>query len=307
MELLNFPIQVPTPQTKIFVHVFADIHRAAEGCDSTRLRKDIAYIVKRRAKGELHFWIGNGDWSNGIGPKDKRYDATAVAPEFQGNTGKNLFHAEARRLIKEFEPIKQWGIGLGEGNHERSVAKNSEFNPIEYIAEKLELPFLGYSSVVRFHVSVAPPNKHTYDVVMFMHHGYGASRTKGAKANMLYSLRDVVQADVYVTGHVHELTEFPETRLSVTRRGPLKLVSNELLFVNNGTYLKAYPVGIAAQKHGKFNEDHAVSTDYAEMKGYRPSVIGHNGFCMFNSHTSRGAKSPGQKSYTTHLRHVDFR
>lgn len=300
MELLDFPIRVKKGTDKVFVHVFGDIHRAALGCDYRKLRQDIAYIQKRTQKGEHHYWLGNGDFSNAIGQKDKRFDATAVAPEFRDEIGENLFLAEARQLWREFDPIKHLGIGIGEGNHERSIAKNCDFNPANFLAEKLNLPFLGYSAIVRLRVTA--DDTRSYTIVLYMHHGHGASRSKGAKVNMLWGLRDIVEADVYLTGHVHELLEFPEARLSVNRRGSLRLQSQELLFINNGTYLKAHPAK-GPQRAGQFNEHHKVYTDYAEMKGYRPSVIGHNGFCMWNHSVTKQRKA----LYETRLRHVDFR
>jgi hypothetical protein len=237
MELLDYPIDLESLSEKINIHLFGDIHRAALGCDAKQLRSDVNQIKVGNEKGERHLWVGMGDWCNSIGPKDKRHDSAAVAPEFVEYMGDDLFRVEASALASEFKPIAQYGIGMITGNHEDGIARRSEYNPARDIAERLDIPYLGYSAIIRFRLR---HGNHTECVIFHLHHGTGASRTKGGKMNMLYNMRDVVQADIYAVGHVHEVLDFPEVRMTVTRAGKLRLVQKPLLFINCGTYLKAY-------------------------------------------------------------------
>ena len=296
MELLDFPIKLKSSKQKVTIHGLGDIHRAALGCDSKQLRSDISQIKAGHERGELHYWLGTGDWSNAIGPKDKRHDAAAIAPEFQEFVGDNLFGTEASVLASEFKPIAHLGIGMGMGNHEDSIAKYNEYNPAKDIAERLDIPYLGYSAIIRLRLT-SPSNSAT--VLIFWHHGKGAAVTKGGKLNMLYGMRDIVQADVYMVGHVHELLDFPEVRLSVNRRGTLRLIEDEILFINTGTYLKAYATDVAPLARGSFDHSSRVRPDYAEKKGYRPAIIGHNGFQIQMVRKTKG--------WVTRLKRVDFR
>lgn len=303
MELLDFPIQLDYETEWVYVHLFTDIHRAASGCDAKKLRKDIAELKDSvEKKGEKHYWIGGGDWANSIGIKDRRHDAGAIAPEFRQYIGDHMFAMETAVLCKEFESIRDYGIGIGMGNHEDVIAKSGEYNPAKAIAEQLDLPFMGYSAVIRFNLK--PPGGRGGGVALaYWHHGIGAARAKGGKVNMLYNMRDVIDADVYLVGHVHELIDFPEMRLSVNRRGKLKLYERNLLFINGGTYQRSYPVGVKAQGPLKFNHEDIVRPDYGEKKGYRPSLIGHNGWRMRRCRKTFDGKS----QWIVDLRRVDYK
>ncbi len=277
MELLDFPIVGLKPYHEpVTIHVFSDIHRAAAGCDAAKLRRDIKKLGQAVERGEKHYWLGGGDWSNAVGPKDKRFDQMAVAKEFHEHVGDDLFGAEARTLIREFRPIRGSCLGIGMGNHEDAIARRGEYNPSVHCAEALNVPFLGYNAIIRFRLD-AKVNRQT--VLMYWHHGRGAGRTIGAKANMLKGMDQVVDADIYVVGHTHEEMDFPGAVVTATRRGALRMMQRRRLYFNSGTYLKAYSDRKIPVKAGQFTQG-AAPTDYAEKAGYSPSSIGHNGFVL---------------------------
>lgn len=303
MELLDYPIKLANSGHKVYLHAFGDIHRAALGCDSKQLRSDIADFgdAAEADNGETHLWIGMGDWLNCIGIKDKRHDGAAIAPEFREHIGDSLMSVEEDTLVSEFEPIKQYGIGLCSGNHELKAAKHTEVNHARNLARRLDVPYLGYSAVIRFRLRWGAK---TNSVITHIHHGRGAGRTRGGKVNTLYSMRDVVDADVHIVGHDHDMLDFPAARLSVTRTGELRLRQDEVLFVNSGTYLKSTPVESAqAQEPGRFNNGHKVKTDYAEVCGYNPCIIGHGGFSMRFKGTGTGK----DRRWGVRLKRVDYR
>jgi len=303
VELLDFPVKLRNSLAKVYIHCFSDIHRSASGCDHAKLRSDINKLKHlNETTTDLHYWFGGGDWCNAIGPKDKRHDAAAIAPGFRDYIGDDLFGYEASVLSSEFRCIREWGIGVGMGNHEASVAKYNEFNPAKRIAESLDLPYLGYSALVRFRMYL--PRRGASTALMYWHHGAGAARSAGGKLNMLMRMRDVVLADVYVVGHVHEIIDVPKIRMTATRKGKLMLEARPVLFVNSGTYQKGYATDTEPQEAGKYNHrdpGDEVRPDYAEKAAYEPSVIGHNGFSMRMVHkTKEGGK-------TLDLRRVDWR
>jgi hypothetical protein len=303
MELLDYPINLKSWKEEVTVHLFGDIHRAALGCDHKQLRADIKKLKEANERGERHRWLGTGDWCNSIGPKDKRHDSTAIASEFRHHVGDDLFRMEVATLVREFESIRDYGIGIGTGNHEDTIARNSEYNPSRALAQHLNLPYLDYSAVIRFRLTAGPQVR---SVILYWHHGYGASRTKGAKLNMLYNMRDVLaNADVYAVGHVHELLDFPEVRMEASHAGQLRLTQKPILFINNGTYLKAYATDTRPQKAMQFNPELAARSDYAEKKAYRPSVIGHNGFTMQLQNDRKGL-GRGRNDWKVKLNRVDF-
>jgi len=285
---------------KVYIHIFSDFHYTAMGCDRRKLRRDIKRFKKSAEDGpHQHFWLGGGDWFNGISARDKRFDPSAVAPEFRKYTGDDLFGVECDRLVQEFSPIRQWGIGVGMGNHEESQAKYNEFNGARNVARQLDLPYLGYSATIWLGINL--PNRGPQHVIMYWHHGLGAPATKAGKLNALKKLSDIVtNADVYVAGHGHEVMSFPESSLEASRHGAKRIINRPVLLVNSGTYLKAYSVDASPQVAGKYNRGLDIAPDYAEKKGYRSSVIAHNGFSM------RFAKGHDGNKFVE-LKQVDWR
>ena len=282
MELVAHRIELPKWGTKLYIHLITDVHREAAGCDATAFRRDIRKIREaneRKDGKQIHYWIGGGDWNNGIGTPDKRFDGTAVSTQFQKYLTTNLHMAVCRQLVREASPIKEWCLGYGRGNHEDGVIKYNQFDPADYVARSLDTNYLGYSAGIRITIGIEGTNQHRDTIFIYWHHGYGASRSKGGKKNMLYNLRDQLVADVYMTGHVHEPEAFEGTRMHLTVKGQLRQVARNILFINGGTYQKNYmPEGGVGQVAGEYNEGHQVEVDYAEKKAYTPSVIGHYGF-----------------------------
>lgn len=290
MELVDYTITLKNTKQPVYLHCFSDIHRSAVGCDVRKLLTDIAKIQAGEARGECHRWFGGGDFCNSVGVKDKRYDHTQVRPEFANYSGDDLFQQETRVLASEFAPIKHLCLGIGTGNHERSVAKYNDYNAIVGLCERLDVPYLGYSALLRIKMGKEAARN---TCLIYWHHGVGAARTKSSKARAMESFRDVVtNADVYFSGHTHEWMNFPSIRMEGTRKGTLRLVQREVMFVNSGTYLKAYPTTKTAQTTGKFDNNRAVHVDYAEMAGYLPNVIGHNGVVLTLEHNGTAKNVP---------------
>jgi len=298
MELVEHEITLPNAQTKLFCHLLTDVHYEASGSDRKKFLRDVARIkeLNEADNNELHYWIGGGDWANGISAKDKRFDAACVANPFKKYVGNDLHTAVAETLVDVSLPIQPWCWGYGRGNHEDEVIKHCDFDPARIVAKGLNVNYLGYSAAIRLRIKC---QAHVYTLLLYWHHGFGASRAKGGKLNMLYSLRDKVSnADVFMTGHVHEPITFPSVRMEVPSTGKLRQKARQIIFVNGGTYQKSYqPDGV--QKTGGFNKGHDVLADYSEKRAYDPAVIGHMGWSFEVRRPSKG--------WSYALKGVDFR
>ena len=299
MELIDIPPFVyPESNQKIYLHNFTDLHMGAVGCDRLQLRKDIKRLREARERGEQHYWFLGGDAINAIGPKDKRHDAMAVSSEFKEYEGDDLFRQQVLAVEALFEPIREWGLFVGAGNHESTVSAHGEYNPARDLAHRLNLPYAGYSA--GFRIVLAPQNTTGRSTVTcYWHHGFGASRTKGGKINMGMALLSIINVDLYFTGHVHEPIIAPEEELSLPRKKALKLIARDKLIVVGASYLKTYPITGKAQKGGSFHINHRVQYDYGERKGYRPAVIGHVGATL--------RMKRGQSENSVEIRAADFR
>jgi len=302
VERLDFPIELKSYSEKVYIHLFTDIHMGAMGCDRSALSRDVKNFKAAIDRGEKHYWILGGDNCNSIGPKDRRHDSATIAKEFRDYIGGSLFDEERAALCAHLRPIRDWGIGVGTGNHEDKISATSEHHPAIETARQLDLPYLGYSAMIRLRLlnSVSKAS-----VIVHWHHGRGAARTPGGRLNMLYAMRDVADADVYLTGHVHETIDKPDVApLSVPRSGRMRLVARRRLFVLGATYQKSYSMDEKRpQKAGEFN-DTIVNADYAEKNAYTPSLIGHVGFSVQMGRMGiKGTKSSAQ---TVFLKAEDF-
>lgn len=286
MERLDVPIKVKDPKKPIYFHLITDVHRASLTCDWRQLKRDVAAIAQGVKRGEQHYTLLGGDLCNSISTRDKRHDSASIAPSFREHEGIDLFNEEVRAVCADFRPIRDTIIGSGTGNHEDSIAKYNAFHPAIAIAEQLDVPFLGYSALIRLRIKA---HRTTNSILVFWHHGFGAARSAGGKLTMLHKLRESFdRADIYLTGHVHRPVQEPEISLGATRRGKLRITADMIWLINGGTYQKTYDTNKEPQKPGQFNPNPVVRYDYAEVKAYKASVIGHAGFSVTHKGTDNG-------------------
>ena len=197
------------------------------------------------------YFIGIGDLYDAIMPNDKRYQKSIDAED-----GDSIMDKQVARGVRLLKPYKKKIIGLGVGNHERTVIQRCGSNMVERTCEKLGVPNLGYSGLVRLILS---DNKsRTRTIIIRYHHGWGGgSRTIGA--DLTKFSRDVAywDADVFLYGHVHKLQTDEIPRLGLSGE---KLYAKPKVICICGTFLKTY----------------IDSTDatYSEVAGYPPTTVG---------------------------------
>lgn len=109
------------------------------------------------------------------------------------------FPEQIKMLAEILKPLAKAGkiLGIGPGNHEERVANLIGMNPMELLAEKLDVPYFGYQGYFRIFV-----NGIRYNCAFF--HGAGGGATTGSKANTAEKINKVVpNADLYFSGHTH--------------------------------------------------------------------------------------------------------
>uniref|UniRef100_A0A6M3JL23 Putative calcineurin-like phosphoesterase n=1 Tax=viral metagenome TaxID=1070528 RepID=A0A6M3JL23_9ZZZZ len=224
----------------------SDVHLGSRHCDLKALR---AYLGEPDSKTYL---IGLGDMMDCIIVSDtKRYRKSGDAIESD-----DIINASVDQWVDMLTPFKAQIIGLGIGNHEDTIVKRCSVNPIKLLCDRLTVPYLGYSFLLRLNFREEQGRGRT--VIIRGHHGWGGgSRTQGA--DLTKFSRDVAQfdADLFLYGHVHRLQYDTVPRLSLV--GDVLTARDKHLIIC-GTFLKTY----------------SGSTDvtYAESAGYPPAKIG---------------------------------
>lgn len=139
-------------------------------------------------------------------------------------------------------------LGIGPGNHEERIANMIGINPMQLLADKLDVPYFGYQGFFRIVV-----NGITYKAAF--HHGAGGGGTSGSKTNTSEKMNKVVaNADLYVSGHTHGRQSHQDIIYLMDEE------SDALV-----PHIRTYVVG------GSFVEYWGA---YPEMKALTPSITG---------------------------------
>ena len=246
--------------------VLGDLHVGAGACVEHMIARDV-----QRIKDDPHaFWVGIGDNCDHIGPKDKRWDAGALADWITVQDLGNLGMVCTKRVLDLLMPIKDKCLGMLYGNHEASYMKQNEQSKLHsWLCAELDAPDLGYCALfdlcfIRAKTKVPIlMDKSTHDGAtakfrIFAHHGAGSSATPGGKLNRLIKFMQDFQADIYMMGHVHD--QKGQRRITIGADATCtKIVQKETIGVITGSYLRCYPEG---------------HTTYGEIKGYSPAALG---------------------------------
>ena len=229
-----------------------DIHLGTTHCAEDEVRKTVNDIYKD----PLAYWLGLGDYSECITPRDKRWDSSDnVIPDWLEQD--NISYCQQKRVVELFKPIKDKCIGLLYGNHESSIRKYNHDNIHKNICDDLDVPNLGYSCFV--HLVFRRKNSNDAHLIKLMAtHGTGGARTEGGKINYLVRLMQDFEANIYLYAHTHGIQLYSPHALTTT--DSLKIKSKGKIGVLTGCWFRTYTQGNVAS--------------YGEEKVYKPSRIG---------------------------------
>jgi len=229
----------------ITVKPLFDVHYGAKACDIRGFKQ---YLEESNDK---TYFIGGGDLLDSIHANDIRYRKSGDAFE-----GDNVIDQQINGMIDILKPYKDKIICLATGNHEDVVTKRCGTNPTKRMCETLDVPFLGYSGLIRLLLS--ENGARGRKVIIRLHHGWGGgSRTQGADLTKYSKDLQYWDADIFLYGHTHRKQTDQVPRLGLVGE---KLISRPKTMAICGTWLKTY----------------STSSDptYSEIKGYPPIETG---------------------------------
>lgn len=224
----------------------SDVHLGSKHCDLKALK---SYLGEPDPKTYL---IGLGDMMDCIIVSDsKRYRKSGDEFESEDIIGESV-----NQWVSILEPFRVQIIGLGIGNHEDNIVKRCSVNPVKLLCDRLEVPYLGYSFLLRVIMREAAGRGRT--VTIRGHHGWGGgSRTQGSDLTKFSRDTALFSADLYLYGHVHKLQYDTVPRLSLV--GDQLTAKNKHLVIC-GTFLKTF--------------SGTTDATYSECSGYPPAKIG---------------------------------
>ncbi len=239
---------------EIRIYPIGDIHLGSIHCDEDGIEKEIETISRDKNA----YIIGMGDYADSILKNDPRFDIEGLPGWLKKG---NIMESERERVVKLFKPVKNKILTLLTGNHEEEIHIRFQDDITRNICKDLSVPYGGYSCFVVLKFERAGSNE-THRVVIHAWHGAGSSQTEGARLMRLVRLVNDIQADIYLMGHLHAMTQHTPDRLTF-QNGKVKSV--RLAATITGSWLKAYTQPEKGQE---------LPPSYAEKKGYKPSRIG---------------------------------
>ena len=232
-----------------WVLLISDIHYDSAKCDRKLLKKHLDQAKEKDAD-ILMF----GDILDMMGGKfDPRSSKADIRPEYQV---KDYFDAVVRDAYKFFEPYKENIKFISYGNHEASVIKRQEIDPLKNLASMLGCELGSYQGFIRF--SFYRNDKLSSIVgtkLLYYTHGSGGSApvTRGViKTNRRNA---TIQSDIFVSGHIHNEWVVNVPMVKVSQGGNIK--KTDQTHISLGTY-----------------KDDSFSGGWADMKEFPPPSMG---------------------------------
>lgn len=155
---------------------------------------------------------------------------------------------QIERLYHLLLPLAEAGkiVGIHEGNHEYRIQQLVSIDPMQWLARWLGVPYLGWQAFTEFQVGDQSYLVHSF-------HGRSSAQTPGGLINAAYKLMHHVEADIYLSGHVHDPI-YDSTARFVRKPGTNKMVKKYYHFFICTAWLDYFG-------------------GYADMKALRPSMI----------------------------------
>jgi hypothetical protein len=195
----------------LYVYPLGDVHLGAASHNSARWQEWVAYLQERQNTSLL----GTGDFLNCavIGSKSDVYDETTTVGEAKQD------------LEDDLKPLAQAGRVdvLMPGNHEDRIRRLIGMDLIADIARHIDVPYCSASCLLVYKVG-----SQTYEFYVRHGTGNGQSLVQLSKGAM------VASADVYVTGHVHNIAARADEYF--VREGD-KVVRKRRYYVSSGSFL----------------------------------------------------------------------
>jgi predicted phosphodiesterase len=227
----DFELTTSTKPVKFLL--LSDMHIDNPKCDRKLLFKVLNQAVDENAYicifGDLFCLMqGKGD------PRKSKSD---IRPE---HNKANYIDAVIKDTASLLKPYANNILYIADGNHETSIVKHIEVDPIENLLGYLhktnpEIIHMGYQGFNLITTSFYGSN---YNTTVFFHHGaFSGPVTKGALSVSRYS--SIVKSDVVVSGHTHDswIIEHPFYELQQKTHDILMKIQYH---VKTGTFKQEY-------------------------------------------------------------------
>lgn len=217
----------------------SDVHFDNPKCDRKKYFKDLDKAVE---KGAGVFCFGDF-YCLMQGKYDPRRSKKGVRPEHQKENYFDIVQTDTADLLS---PYADNLVLFSDGNHETSVLKRMESNPLDRLAERLNLIHGGnlkrgkYQGFVRFVFEHESGGRVRTKTLAYHHGAWGGVITKGVLSVSRYA-SIYPDADIVVSGHTHDEWIVKHQRFKISQSGEIR---NEYqLHIKTATYKEEFLEG----------------------------------------------------------------
>lgn len=222
-------------------------------------RNDFRQCLSENMVDPNTYLLTNGDGMDCITVRDKRFEMGGIAKEYLSLRPDEILDLQVEDLTAELEPYRDRIIGLGMGNHERSIVRNYNTNAHRRVCTNLGVRNLGYSSILTLSLRPRGNNGRVRTFKILQHHGFGGStRTEGGSLSTFCQYTNYFNVDAAFYGHKHDFVYKRFPRLDVKNKGT-RLHAKDIIVALTGSFLKTF--------------NHSDMPNYAEVAGYRPTIL----------------------------------
>jgi predicted phosphodiesterase len=270
-------IQIPDTKAWINIEPLSDIHIGSKFHD----KKKFAEVIQRIKDDPSRYTFIMGDVFDATLPDNKFFDQETQDPELPE------LEDQFQYALKSLMPIRHKILGVHSGNHDERVRIKhfdnivlrlvNELNspndlmedypieiapplPVDENGRKIRIKYLSYMAITRlvFFRKFESGEEHidsSWDIHTW-HGGYSGRRV-GGNLNNQEDLAAGWSADIYLSGHTHQIIIDKRVKVSMDQYGKLQEIVK--VFAVCGTFMRAYNEG---------------TMSYAELKGYSPQRCG---------------------------------
>ena len=246
MECIAYRIPLKRKREETRIYFISDTHYGSAGCDIEKLREDVREIQQDKNA----FWLGLGDYIEGINVTDKRFDPFSIDPKTDIKDLSDLARTEMRRFVNVLLPIQNKCIGLLRGNHEETLRHRYFCDVFQQLVMDLKTRDLSENALIHLLFDVG--NRNCGGCWLYIQHGSGGGRKTGGMINKLEDCIAYLEADVYVCGHAHRSLIDACTRIEGTIKGNPRLVVKDKILMLIGGRRRNYKQGIVDYSNKSF-------------------------------------------------------
>ena len=235
METHQFAFPCRPRNTWLHIEPLSDLHVGHRNFDEEKLD----HCIKRIRTDPNRWTIIMGDIWDAICLGDKRYDVQSADRKRFPN--ENL-EEQYNYVLKKLAPIRSKIIGIHTGNHDEVLRKAHFEDYVLRLCFDLQVKYLGWVALTRLiftrHEKKGVDSR---NYILFSGHSGYAGQRAGGNLNRVEDLSSSFEADIYLTGHSHQIVCDKRNLLALNQDN--KLVEKTQIFGVCGSFLSSYKVG----------------------------------------------------------------